>query len=98
MILILPPPFSSTDPPPLPLAAFNPTGLRVGNVHDDAMRFASFAQSEGTPSPRATSRYEAVVSLPTDEIRVEFVPGGSVSSLGHENTNDKANSARYETV
>jgi len=87
--------YVSPDPPPLPLAAFNPgpTGQsRGGSVHG-AMRFVSFTQSEGT---RGT--YEVSVSLPTDEFQVEFVPGGSVSSLGHENTNDKLSSARYETV
>ena len=57
------------------------------------MHFAFYTQSEGT---RTT--FEAPVFPPTDQIHVEFVPGGSVSSLAYENTNDKPNSARYEAV
>jgi hypothetical protein len=75
------------------LAVLNPTTqCRRDNVHD-AMHFASFTQSEGTRTP-----YEDQVFLPTDQIQVEWVPGGSVSNLSHENTNDKPDSARYEIV
>ena len=75
------------------MAALNPTAqCRAGIVHD-TMHFVFFTQSEGT---RTT--YEAPVFPPTDQIQVEFVPGGSVSGVEHENTNEKPNSTRYETV
>jgi hypothetical protein len=71
------------------LAALNFTGqCRRGNFHD-AMNFASFTQSEGT---RTT--YEDPAFLPTDQIKVEIVPGGS--DLAHENTDYKPDSAAYE--
>ena len=37
--------------------------------------------------------YEAPVFLPTDQIQVEFVLGGSVSSLTHKNTDNEPNLA-----
>ena len=59
------------------------------------MRFApvSVTQSEGTQTT-----FEAPVFLPADQIVVEFVPDGSVSSLANENIQDKANSIGCETV
>ena len=42
--------------------------------------------------------YNATAFSQTDEIQVEFVPGGSVSSLAHENTHDRPNSAAYKAV
>jgi len=67
---------------------------KVANVHSH-MRFASVSvtRSEGT---RTT--FEAPVFLPADQIVVEFVPDGSVSSLANENIQDKANSIGCEAV
>jgi len=62
----------------------------MDNVHD-AMHFGSFTQQEGT---RTT--YEDPAFLPTEQIKVELVPSGSVSGLAHENTDNKRNSAAYE--
>ena len=88
-----PPPFRSPDPPQFPLAALNPTAqCKKGDGHD-SMHFVSFTQSEGTQMT-----YDDPVFLPTDQIQVEFVPSGSVSSLSHENTSDKSDSARSEMV
>ena len=55
------------------------------------MNFASFARSEG-----ARTTYEDPAFLPTDQIKVEIVPGGSVSDLAHENTDYKPDSVAYE--
>lgn len=57
------------------------------------MRFASAMQSEGT---RTT--VDVPVFLPADQILVEFVPGGSDSSVANKKIQDKANSIGYETV
>jgi len=78
-----------SNPPQISLT--NPTvHCRRDDVYD-AMHFGSFTQQEGT---RTT--YEDPAFLPTDQIRVEFVPSGSVSGLAPENADNKRNSAAFE--
>ena len=42
--------------------------------------------------------YNAKASPQTDEIQVKPAPGGSVSSVAHQSTHDKPNSAANEMV
>jgi len=81
--------YELSDSPRFPLRASNPTmQCRGTNVHG-AMQFASVTQSEET---------QASVISPADQTHVEFVRSGLASSGGHGCTQDKANSAGYETV
>jgi len=76
-------------------AASDPTALRWGTeVHGPIhIQVVSTTQSEGTQMT-----YNAKASPQTDEIQVKFAPGGSVSSVAHESTHDKPNSAANEMV
>ena len=66
-------------------------GVKVsGPIH-----FASVAQSEGL---QTTFQSPAFLPGRGDHIRLACIPDRSISSLVHDDTNDEADSARYETV
>lgn len=84
--------YVASYPPQFSPGASNPTALYGGTKGHSPVHIVSVTQSEGT---RTT--YNTTAFSPTDEIQVEFVPRGSVSSL--ENTHDnKPNSATYGMV
>jgi len=77
----------SSHPPRFSPGASNPTALRGGTEDHGPTHIVSVTQLA-----RTRMTYKATAFSPTDEIRVEFIPGGSVSSLAHENTHDKPDS------
>lgn len=88
-----PPPPRPSHPPRFSPGVSNPSALRGGPKDHSLMYIMSVTESEGTQMT-----YNATASSQTDEIQVEFIRGGSVSSLTHENTHDKPNSAAYDVV
>jgi len=85
--------YMPSHPPRFSPGASNPTALYGGTNDHGSMHFMAVTQSE-----RTQMTYNTTASSQTDEIQVEFVPGGSLSSLAHENTHDKPNSAAYKVV
>jgi len=77
-------PFTGPSPPRFSPGAPNPTALCRGTEDHGPMHIVSVTQLEGTQMP-----YKATAFSPTDEIQVEFVTGGSISSLAPENTHDR---------
>jgi hypothetical protein len=79
--------------PPIP-AAQHKSASSYGPIHFASVRtVTTVTQSDGT---RTTDENPAF--LPIDRIRVELVQDESTSKVGHVNTEDKVNSAVYETV
>lgn len=83
----------SSHPPRFSLGASNPIVLRGGSKGHGPMHIVSVTQSEGTQMT-----HNATAVSQTDEIELEFIPGGSISSLAHKNTREKTHPAVYEVV
>jgi hypothetical protein len=96
IIVLNPTPLRSSDLPQFSLRTSVPPVpcRRLNDVHSP-IRFmpVTVTRSEGT-----STMYEAPVFPSTDQIQVGFVPDASMSSLAHEDTTDKVNSARHETL
>ena len=87
------PSLRSSHPPRFSLGASNPIVLRGGSKGHGPMHIVSATQSGGTQMT-----HNATAVSQTDEIELEFIPGGSISSLAHKNTREKNHSAVYEVV
>ena len=89
------PPFRSVDVPESSSGTSNSTVQRRGVKVSGPIHFASVTQSEGA---QTTYQFPAFLPGRGDRMQLACIPDRSISSLVHDDTNDEADSARYETV